>query len=344
MTDFETTDFEIRGAVADDLEGVFELAGHLNTVNLPHDREVIRELLERSEDSFSGSIAGFSERQYVFVLCDKKRDRIVGTSMVIAQLGRRGIPYIYLEVDEEERYSSTLDRHLRHQVLRMGYSYDGPTEIGGLVMHPDYRRTSVRLGRSISYVRFLWIAMHREAFQSKLLAELMPPLRSDGTSHLWEAVGSRFVDLSYQEADKLSKTNKEFIWGLFPTGKIYTALLDEEAQSVIGEVGPDTKGVEKMLNRIGFRYISRVDPFDGGPHFMADTDAVSAVKESQERKVFAAASTPTRTGLVAQDLGEAPWFRATITPLSIATGGEAEVPNTVMNELDATSSYWSLPF
>ena len=34
---------------------------------------------------------------------------------------------------------------------------------------------------------------------------------------------------------------------------------------MIGEVGAQTRGVEKLLRRIGFRYAERVDPFDGGP-------------------------------------------------------------------------------
>ncbi len=338
--------FEIRGATRDDFDGVFELSRHLNSVNLPHRKSAVTELLERSENSFSGKTAGFSERRYMFVLVDLRSQRIAGTSMIIAQLGRRGVPYIFLDVGVEERYSSTLDRHVKHQVLRMGYSYDGPTELGGLVMHPDYRRSSLRFGRAMSYVRFLFIAMHRERFQNDLLAELMPPLRADGTSHLWEAVGSRFVDLSYQEADKLSKTNKEFIWGLFPTGKIYTALLAKEARDVIGEVGPDTRGVEKMLRRVGFEYVSRVDPFDGGPHFMAATDSVSAVLDSRPRVLKAAAGAAADAGLLARVHPDRPWFEARICPIDKgAKSGFAVAPELIDElELEAGASYWTLPF
>ena len=37
---------------------------------------------------------------------------------------------------------------------------------------------------------------------------------------------------------------------------------------MIGQVGPDTKSVETMLRQIGFKYAERIDPFDGGPHFV----------------------------------------------------------------------------
>ena len=90
---------------------------------------------------------------------------------------------------EEERYSETLDRHFAHRVLRIGYNYKGLTEIGGLVVRPEFRRHPERLGRLLAYVRFLYMARHRPAFRDEVLSELMPPLEPDGTSLLWESLG-----------------------------------------------------------------------------------------------------------------------------------------------------------
>ena len=95
--------------------------------------------------------------------------------MVIGQLGRRDAPYIYVDVSGEERYSATLDKHFSHVVLKLGYSYSGPTEIGGLIVSPEYRKRPEKLGLAISYVRFLFIKIHREWFRDELLAELLPP-------------------------------------------------------------------------------------------------------------------------------------------------------------------------
>lgn len=273
--------YEIRAATRADHAGLLELARYLDSVNLPHDPDVIAHILDVSERSFTGEIASPKRREWVFVLHDRETDRVVGTSMVIGQLGRRDAPYIYLDVHTEERYSATLDRHFAHQVLTIGYSYDGPTEIGGLVVHPDVRRSEGRLGMLISYVRFLWMAAHRHLLRPLILAELLPPLEADGTSHLWEAVGRHFTGLTYREADRLSKQNKEFVRGLFPDGDIYASLLSKEAQAVIGKVGPQTRGVELLLRRIGFRYWDRVDPFDGGPHFVAPLDDITLVRRSR---------------------------------------------------------------
>lgn len=310
--------YEIRAATRADKDEILELARFLDSVNLPNHEGTIKEILEQSEQSFSGEIGDPRRRSYIFVLRDIEKRRAVGTSMVIAQLGRKDAPYIYFDVRVEERYSATLDKHFAHPVLSIGYSFAGPTEIGGLIVHPEVRRSPERLGMLISYVRFLWISLHREDFQDRVLAELLPPLEPDGTSHLWEAVGRRFTGLEYREADRLSKRNKEFIRGLFPDGDIYVSLLSPEARAVVGKVGPQTRGVEKLLRRIGFRYWDRVDPFDGGPHFVAQTDEILLVQRTtvhahrllDDPTAFKSAP----RALVAREYDRFPYFQAVPSP------------------------------
>lgn len=277
--------FIIRDARLDDMEGLLHLAAVLNTVNLPHDRDALEELLDLSTRSFAGRVRSPLHREYLFVMEDTTTGRLIGTSQIIAQHGTREAPHIYFDVLEEERYSETIDRHFRHKVLRMGFDHDGPTEIGGLVLDPEYRRVPGKLGKQLSFVRFVFIAMHRAWFRPRVLAELLPPLLDGGKSVLWEALGRRFTGLSYLEADRISKTNKEFIKGLFPSGLIYATLFDEDAQRVIGEVGPQTEGVKKMLTSIGFSPIGRIDPFDGGPHFEANTDDLWPVTKTRAGSV-----------------------------------------------------------
>jgi D-tyrosyl-tRNA(Tyr) deacylase len=224
---FDATMFRyvIRGATPDDAPQMMELARHLNTVNLPNDPEAVAEILDLSMRSFSGAVKDPRRREFVFVIEDLLAQRIIGTSKILAQLGRRDAPYIFLDVIVEEKYSHTLDRHFVHTLLRLGHSYEGPTEIGGLIVLPEFRLVPERVGMMISYVRFLFMAMHRGLFRNEVVAELLPPLLPDGTSHLWEALGRKFTDMSYSEADRLSKRNKEFIKSLFPTGDIYASLL-----------------------------------------------------------------------------------------------------------------------
>jgi len=326
--------YEVHGATSKDERELLELARHLNTVNLPHSQAHVARLLEHSTKSFAGELP-VPERKFVFVLRDFERGRAVGTSTLVAQLGRRDAPYIYLDVIREEKYSRLLDRHFRHKLLRIGFSYDGPTELAGLVVDPEYRRAPERLGLVISCVRFLYIAMHRALFQDQLLAELLPPLEPDGTSHLWEAFGRRFTQLDYAEADLLSSEDKTFIRDLFPSGAVDASLFSPEAQNVIGKVGHQTQGVEKMLRRVGFRYADRIDPFDGGPHFVAETAEVTVVKSSRRARVRGALDTsePDSSLLVGRDLPEAPYFRAAIAAHSRFSGGEIELPEAVLRQL-----------
>jgi arginine N-succinyltransferase len=304
--------YEVRAATREHHASLCELARYLDTVNLPDDPVALESVLLTSERSFRGEIDNPRRREYVFVLFDRETEQAVGTSTVIGQLGRRDAPYIYFDVRQNEKYSATLDRHFIHTVLASCYSYDGPTEIGGLVVHPGYRRRPERLGTIISYIRFLFIAMRRADFCDEVLAELLPPLLPDGTSYLWEAIGRRFTGLTYREADRLSKQNKEFIKGLFPD-EVYATLLSDEAQRVIGEVGEQTRGVEKLLRRIGFHYAERVDPFDGGPHFLAATDEVSLIRRSAEVAVeIVDERSPEPNALVARQTTSPPYFVASV--------------------------------
>ena len=276
----------IRQAGAADLDAMADLAGYLDSINLPADRDELRAIIDGSEESFAGR-REVAERRFVFVLVDTVSGQIHGTSMIFARHGSMRSPHVFFDVLEDERYSETLDRHFKHRVLRIGYNYTGKTEIGGLVVRPESRGHPEQLGKLLSHVRFLYIALHRAIFCEEVLSELMPPLEADGTSVLWEALGRKFTGLSYQEADRLSRSNKEFIRTLFPEVPIYASLLPAHVQDVIGQVGPKTRGVEKMLRRIGFDYAHRIDPFDGGPHFHARIDDVALVRRTARARVVA---------------------------------------------------------
>src|SRR6476646_2343811 len=302
--------FRIRQSYREDVDQVFAVAEHLDTVNLPNDRGVIESLLDRSVKSFSGELP-VTEREFLFVLEALEHKKIIGTSILYAQHGSKRAPHIFFRVEQDERYSVTLDRYFVHQTLRIGYNYNGPTEIGGLILLPEYRRNASALGKALSYVRFLFIRMHREIFRDHVLSELLPPLEPDGTSKLWEALGRHFTGLTYQEADRISKDNKEFIQSLFPDDPIHTELLPEDVRAVIGKVGGETQAVETMLRRIGFDYAEQIDPFDGGPHFVARTDDITIVRTAREVEIKAVEHAGGAWAIVGVEMPAArPKFRA----------------------------------
>jgi arginine N-succinyltransferase len=326
--------FTIREVFPEDLEGLHAVASHLDTVNLPNDRGILEKLIDHSKKSFNGQLDVF-KREYLFVLIDDAEQKIIGTSMIHAQHGTRRAPHIFYDVMTDERYSETLDKHFAHKILRIGYNYNGPTEIGGLVLHPAYRRNPNALGKWLSYVRFLYIGLHRASFRDEVLSELLPPIEPDGTSLLWEALGRHFTGITYQEADRLSQSNKEFIRALFPADSIYISLLPFSVQGLIGQVGPNTKGVEKMLRRIGFEYAERIDPFDGGPHFIAKTDDITLVKTSKTARVVEWAGADddgVPNGLICVERDRAPHFAAAGTRFRLE-GTDVGLPAATMKQL-----------
>jgi arginine N-succinyltransferase len=317
--------FFVRPAAEADLPAVLAASRHLDSVNLPNEREPLAEIIARSGRSFAAAIEP-AKRQFLFVLVERQaaggEERVIGASMIFAQHGSRQSPHTFFDVIEEERYSETLDRHFRHTVLRIGYNYRGLTEIGGLVVLPEFRGHPEQLGKLLAYVRFQYMGLHREVFREEVVSELMPPLEADGTSLLWEALGRHFTGLSYQEADRLSRENKEFIRALFPQDPIYATILPPGAQALIGQVGQASRPVERLLRRLGFAYAHRIDPFDGGPHFHAETDQIPLVRDTRRARVRGTVTGAAPAGavdaLVASQSAETVFLRAIRTRVELA--------------------------
>ena len=276
--------FIIRPVKRDDLNQLFDLAKQFNLLNLPGDKKVLSAKIERSEKSFAGELPKAGS-EYLFVLEDIEEQLIVGSSLILAKHGTEEVPHVLFKIFRRDRFSQDLGIGFIHQVLRFQLDYDGPTEIGGLLVDKTYRRRPEKLGKQISLARFLYMGMHPDRFEKRVLCELTPPLTDEGRSEFWEALGRRFTGLPYQEADLLSQSHKEFIESLFPTDDIYLCLLDTKARSVLGRVGEATKPAQHLLESIGFEYLEEVDPFDGGPHYGAKTEAILPIRQGGKYKV-----------------------------------------------------------
>ncbi|GAB4009597.1 MAG: arginine N-succinyltransferase [Bdellovibrio sp.] len=272
----------LRNVTINDLDDLYELSQLMVFINLPPDRNIIKKKIQSSIKSFKSPSEELDKNYYIFVLEDFKSKKIVGVSMIHGKHGTEDEPHFYLKVGKEQKYSKTINTGFIHGTLKLGLITDGWTEIGGLILSPELRGHPDRLGKQLSFVRFLYIGLHRNRFTDYIHSELMPPLDSKGQSPLWEAIGRRFMNMDYEDADRLSRQNKEFILSLYPSDTIYETLLPPEARFAIGKVGNETLPVKKMLESIGFHYTEEVDPFDGGPHYRAKTDEIKIVKQMQK--------------------------------------------------------------
>jgi arginine N-succinyltransferase len=334
--------FIIRAVQRDDLIQLTDLAKQFNLLNLPGDKKVISEKINRSELSFAGDLPK-EKSEYLFVLEDTEEQQVVGSSLILAKHGSDAVPHCYFKILKRDHFSKDLGIGFIHQVLRFQLDTDGPTEIGGLLVDKTYRRRPERLGKQISLSRFLFMALHPDRFEKRVLCELTPPLTEEGRSEFWEALGRRFTGLPYQEADALSQTNKEFIESLFPEEDIYLSLLDSKARLVLGRVGESTKPAQHLLESIGFEYLDEVDPFDGGPHYGSKTENILPIKLGQKLRVGEIKDATFKTqgliGLGADD------FRATLTAYEIRDGIVA-VPNKTREllKIDQDQEVFMTPF
>lgn len=277
--------FVIRQAILEDAPILLKLARLVHSNNLPADADILRTKLLRSRDSFSGKPCPPWEREFMFVLEDTDTGNVIGTSSIISCVSSPGRPHLYFHVRKREHFSKDLATGAVHVTLQLGTDDTGPSEIGGLILTPAYRGHKAKLGVLLSLIRFQFIALHREWFNERIIAEMMAPLTPDSRNTLWEYLGRRFINLDYTEADRFCRQSKEFIISLFPKGEIYASLLPPEARNLIGKVSPEAEPAKAMLEGLGFKYAGHCDPFDGGPYLEARRDEIPLVAATRTAKL-----------------------------------------------------------
>ncbi len=277
--------FILRSAKLTDLNDLYNLSQQMISINLPENKSLIKERIISSTKSFKNPSKDLSKNNYIFVLEDINKKKVIGTSMISGRHGTKSKPHFSLKIIKEEKYSKTLKIKFTYKKLKLKIETNGWSEIGGLILDPKYRGHKSKIGKQLSFVRFLYMGINKKYFTNTIHTELMPPLSKKGNPVLWESIGKKFLGMEYNEADELSRKNKEFIISLFPNGTIYETFLPEDARNSIGKVGPFTIPVKKMLEKIGFKYTNEVDPFDGGPHYRSKLKDINIIKNIIKVKV-----------------------------------------------------------
>jgi arginine N-succinyltransferase len=271
--------FVIREARPSDHRQLLNLARELDSINLPTDSGGMRDAIDNSVRSFRGLVRDRARAVYIFCAEERATRRVAAASLIIGKHGTPVAPHYYLEMDSDERYSHSLRKSFRHPYLRLRYSMDGPTEIGGLIVTAAMRGHPERIGKQISWIRFLYISKHRKRFENRVLAEMLAPMLPDHGNIFWDHYGRSVTGLSFREADILSSRDKEFIRALFPDTPLYTFLLPEEVRASISAVGENTRGAVRLLEQAGMKFLRHIDPFDGGPYYGASTDELIPVQQ-----------------------------------------------------------------
>ncbi len=294
MNNVVLSEWQVRAARPDDLAAMQRLAAKTGGgfTNLPDDREALAARLSWSERSFAASIDAPENELYLLMLEHRPTGRVGGTAAIFSRVGVNW-PFYSYKLTQLSMHSEELGRTFRTRVLHLVNDFDGASEVGGLFLEPDLRTGG--LGRMLARSRYLFIALHRQRFADRVLAELRGRIEADGGSHFWDGLAGRFFGMSFQEADAFNSTHgNQFIADLMPKYPVYVDLLPEAAQAVLGEVHVDGVAAQRMLVAEGFQHNGYVDIFDGGPTMDVKTSDIRTLREAVHDRVagFGAGAEP----------------------------------------------------
>ncbi|MES2495245.1 MAG: arginine N-succinyltransferase [Pseudomonadota bacterium] len=307
----------IRPVRADDLEALFALAEGTGPgfTNLPSDRGVLRERIERSDALLAGEELGGA-----IILGIEVGGRVRGCGMVFPRIGIEW-PFYSYRVSYTTQRSSIDGRMTRFPVLTLTNDLEDCAEVGGLIIDPTLRRGGY--GRMIARSRYMFIGCDRARYGARVIADLRGWL-DRGNSPFWDAVGGRFYAMTFAEADHINATTgNQFIADLGPRAPIYVNMLSEQAQRAIGRVHDDGRGAHALLIDEGFRDDGYRDIFDAGPTMIAMIDDLKAVRNLRHAMFVRTADDDVlRDYLIARGTGLD--FRCTVGSVE-AAGGQAVV-------------------
>lgn len=272
--------FLIRPIKPDDIDALMELlkdSGH-GLTSLPKDKTVLEAKINHSMISFKHRAEGPNGESYLFAMEEVYTGKLVGVSGVISKIGGFD-PYYFYRLKTEKRHSPMLNIHKTIRSMHIEKIHSGPAEICSLYLAPGYRNS--QNGRFLSLSRFLFMAENRPYFENTIIAEMRGKVNADGHSPFWNAVGKKFMDIEFLEADKLYLKSKKFIEELLPSYPILIDLLPHQAQEVIAEVHENTRPARHILEKEGFKFNGLVGIFEPGPVLEAKLESVRAYKDSK---------------------------------------------------------------
>lgn len=272
----------IELADLDDLHQMASAVG-IGMTSLPADVELLERKIQQARATFEQACAP-EAGLYLFALEDTETRRCVGVSGIQARVGLDEVFYNY-RLSTSVNASKALGVHVKTPTLHLTNDMTDATEIVSLLLSEDYRKGGN--GLLLSRCRFMFLDDFRRYFSDKVFAEMRGVSDAQGLSPLWDALGSRFFDMEFTEADYLTGVgNTSFIAELMPKYPIYVPLLSEAAQAVIGQVHENTAPALSMLKAEGFNFNGLVDIFDGGPVVEAFLHTIRTVRESMNRHVL----------------------------------------------------------
>lgn len=317
--------FVIRPIKNDDLDALMSLlegSGH-GLTSLPKDRKIIQNKILISERSFEHRGERPNGESYLFVMEELFTGKIVGVSGIISKIGGFE-PYYFYRLKKESMTSRILNIEKAVTSLHFEKTHSGPAEICSLYLDPEFRNS--QNGRFLSLSRFLFMAENRKFFEDTVIAEMRGRVNDDGHSPFWDAVGNKFMDIEFVQADYLIMKSKSFIEELLPKYPILVDLLPKNAQEVVAQVHPNTVPAKRILEQEGFEFRGLVGIFEPGPVLETELDNVRALKESSVLKISEISQDKVESDIfIISTSGENKEFKSCLGNLTINKDGTATI-------------------
>ena len=262
-TAFAVDNLLIRPAMPPDIEDFYELAclAGAGFTSLPANEALLAERLSSSERAFAGGSGVL-----MLALEDRTQRRVVGCAAV--KPGGRSRPdFLNFFVNSNR------------QDLEPTSRYDDMTEVGSLLLHPNYRSNGI--GPWLARSRYLLIATDLDRFGRHIFSELRGVVDEDDRSPFYDSVCARHFGCSFAEADdRCARGRQGELNALLPNAPITLGTLSPEAQAVIAK--PHAAGMRALdyLKAEGFRFEGVVDLLDGGPAVLAESHRIKTIAQS----------------------------------------------------------------
>ena len=262
----------IREADFKDIPEILSLARHFPLCSLPSNQFKLEKKIQISKESFNKVLKPF-QRNYIFVLEDKKEKKVIGSSQILSYFGpNRSFCYL-LEKKDKSSY------------LKIKQMKKGRHQIGGLILNPQYRKSKELLGLQIGIARFLYIKTFPQNFSKKIEVSLTAPIQ-ETNNPFWKETGACFFKENYSSARQVFQKNREEFFKVFPKNlKINLKKLSPPAQNCLNTVHPQTLPVYKGLLKRGFYKSPHYHLLDGGIYLEAYWKKLAFLKQSQKLKI-----------------------------------------------------------
>lgn len=328
----------VRPAVKTDGPALIELAQQAGPgfTSLAVSEDALLARLQRSIETFKSDAVRRPDDIYMLMLEDSITGDVVGLSAVKAMIGVKD-PFFNFRILKIAQNSNVVARRFDMDVLIMVNDYGGSTEVGSLFVSENSRGGGA--GRLIAQSRYMLMATEPERFGDQVISELRGHVEPDGTAPFWEAIGRKFFQMDFKEADQISASqDNQFIIDLMPKHPIYVELLPDAAKTVIAQTHPKGIGARRLLEREGFRFDGVIDIFDAGPLVSCPRHDLQTIKSSRHVKVIPTGSKlkhPHKALISNDKLFD---FRSVITDFEIS-GADVRITQDVFDTLHVSDNH-----